>query len=139
MKAVSALMWTTNPSAHAGPQPCCWLSISLPGQRERDRCQLAFVCFKPFPRGQNRAAALSCQTTGFIRRGLQYTGYAEDEEGSTRKALWGRWLSPEKRAALPSQIQACSMLCLSGKEVIYKLTWLTGRATAPRKVHTPFK
>ena len=42
-----------------------------------------------------------------------------------RRAVRGRRLSPEKRAALPSQSQACSMLCLSGKEVIYKLTQLT--------------
>ena len=86
--------------------------------------------------GQLGAAALSCQTTGFIRRGLRYAGYAEDEEGSMRKALRGRQLSPEKRAALPSQSQACSsMLCLSGKEVIYELTWLMDSHNTEQGAH----
>lgn len=98
------------PLGSRSPQPRCQLSISLPGQRERDRCQLVFVCFNPFPCRQNRAAALSCHTTGFIRRGLRYAGYTEDEEGSMRRALRGRWLAPEQRAALPTQIQPGSTL-----------------------------
>lgn len=97
-KAVSALMWTTSLLAHAGPQPCRQLSISLPGQHERDRCQLASVCFKPFPCRQNRAAGSSCpflpdhwfHQKGFAVRWLRRGRGGLSEEGSVRKAALPR-------------------------------------------------
>lgn len=65
------------------------------------------------------AAALPCQTSGSIPRGLCYAGLCW--EGSSPSP--SLFLSREKGSS-GRQSQACSTLCLAGKEVIYKLTQL---------------
>lgn len=81
------------PRARAGPQPC---SVSLPGQHEVTDANSCLSASSPPLVGKSErlgAAALSCQPTGFIGRGLRYAGHAEqreDEEGSVRKAALPR-------------------------------------------------
>lgn len=123
------LMWTPKPGL---PRPRRRLPISLPGQPGRDRCQLVFVCSKPpltAPGGGRGLlpfpARAPAPSSGFALRWLHR---ALREQGSAGKAALALSLSlSREKGSSGSQSQACSTLCLAGKEVIYKLTHLLER------------
>lgn len=94
--ATLALTQTNSPGHRQAPSPAEGAQSASQGRANVTDASSCLSASSPSLVGKSEqlgAAALSCQPTGFIGRGLRYAGHAEqqeDEEGSARKAALPR-------------------------------------------------